>query len=50
MGAGTRRVDGTPRRNGDVDESIFVMLSGVKMLPAHGAATIAYRRRQGEVF
>jgi hypothetical protein len=39
-GAGTPRVDATPRRNGDVDEIDFVMLSGVKTLPAHGAATI----------
>jgi len=37
-GAGT--IDATARRNGDVDEIDFVMLSGVKTLPAHGAATI----------
>ena len=46
-GAGTRRVDGTPRRNGDVDEIDFVMLSGVKMLPAHGAATIGLPETAG---
>jgi hypothetical protein len=28
------------QRNGDVEEIDFVMLSGVKTLPAHGAATI----------
>ncbi len=35
------------RRNGDVDEIDFVVLSGVKTLPAHGAATIGLLETAG---
>jgi len=46
-GAGTRRVDALSAAQRDVDEIDFVMLSGVKMLPAHGAATIGLPEMAG---